>query len=254
MMRPDDKQYIFGIRPVIEAIQAGKTIDRLMISKTLKGELIGELLEVAHEAGVSVQHVPVERINRVTRKNHQGVLAMLAAVDYYKLEQLVPMFYENGDNPFIVVLDGVTDVRNFGAIARTCECAGVSAIVIPERGSVSVNADAVKTSAGALNYIPVCRESNLVNAVRFLRDSGFKIVGPSDHNAADYTAADYTGPVAIIMGGEDTGISEPLMKLCDERVVIPEYGNIKSLNVSVAAGVMIYEVVRQRRNDNQDVI
>ena len=253
-MKTDDRQYIFGIRPIIEAIQAGKTIDRLFVSKTLKGELIGELLEAARAAEVPVQRVPVERIDRITRKNHQGVLATLSAVEYYKLEQLVPMFYENGENPFVVVLDGVTDVRNFGAISRTCECAGVSAIVIPERGSVSVNADAVKTSAGALNYLPVCRESNLVSAVKYLRNSGFKVVGTSDHNASDYTSGDYTGPVALIMGAEDSGISEPMMKLCDDRVVIPEYGNIRSLNVSVAAGVMIYEVVRQRRNDNQEVV
>ena len=253
-MRTDEKQYIFGIRPVMEAIQAGKTIDRLLVSKSLKGDLVTELLAAAREADVPVQRVPVERIDRVTRKNHQGVLATLSAVEYYKLEQLVPTFFENGENPFIVVLDGVTDVRNFGAIARTCECAGVSAIVIPERGSVSVNADAVKTSAGALNYLPVCRESNLVNAVKYLRDSGFLIVGTSDHNARDYTLPSYTGPVAIVMGGEDAGMSLAIVKHCDEHVVIPEYGNIKSLNVSVAAGIMIYEVVRQRRNDNQDVI
>lgn len=253
-MKTDSAQYIFGIRPVIEAIEAGKQIDKLLVSKSLKGDLIHELLDVARDAEVPMQRVPVERIDRVTRKNHQGVLAMLSVVEYYKLEQLVPMYFENGENPFVVVLDGVTDVRNFGAIARTCECAGVSTIVIPERGSVSVNADAVKTSAGALNYLPVCRERNLVNAVKYLRNSGFKIVGTSDRNSCDYTQVDYTGPVALIMGAEDTGISEPMMKLCDDLVVIPEYGNIKSLNVSVAAGVVIYEVVRQRRNDSQDVI
>ena len=253
-MNTDNSQYIFGIRPVIEAIEAGKQIDKLMVSKTLRGDLAHELLEVAYQAGLYVQRVPVERIDRVTRKNHQGVLALLSAVDYYRLEQLVPMYFEEGENPFVVVLDGVTDVRNFGAIARTCECAGVSTIVIPERGSVSVTADAVKTSAGALNFLPVCREPNLVNAVKYLRDSGFKIVGTSDRNACDYTQVDYTGPVALIMGAEDKGVSEPMMKLCDERVVIPEYGNIKSLNVSVAAGLMMYEVVRQRRNDKQTVI
>lgn len=253
-MTDNNKQYIFGIRPVMEAIEAGKQIDKIMIGKTLKGELVHELLNLAHDAGLPVQRVPVERIDRVTRKNHQGVLAMLSAVEYYKLEQLVPLFFENGENPFIVVLDGVTDVRNFGAIARTCECAGVSTIVIPERGSVSVNADAVKTSAGALNFLPVCRESNLVSAIKYLRNSGFRIVGTSDSNACDYTDVDYTGPTVLVMGSEDKGISESIMKLCENRVVIPEYGNIKSLNVSVAAGIMIYEVVRQRRNDSQDVI
>lgn len=249
----DKSQYIFGLHPVIEAIEAGKEIDKLLVKKDLSGDLSKELLEVARAHGVLVQRVPVQRIDRITRKNHQGVLAMLSAVTYHKLENLVPQLYEEGVNPFVVVLDGVTDVRNFGAIARTCECAGVNAIVIPERNSVTVNADAVKTSAGALNYLPVCRERNLVNAVKLLRDSGFKIVGTSDKNSSNYTRCDYTGPVAMVLGSEDTGISPEIMKLCDTRVVIPEFGEINSLNVSVAAGVMIYEVVRQRINDNQAV-
>lgn len=247
-------QYIFGIRPVIEAIEAGKEIDKLLVKKDLTGDLSKELLDVARTHGVLVQRVPVQRIDRITRKNHQGVLAILSAVTYYKLDTLIPQLYEEGVNPFVVVLDGVTDVRNFGAIARTCECAGVNAIVIPERNSVSVNADAVKTSAGALNYIPVCREHNLAGAVRLLRDSGYKIVGTSDKNSSNYTKCDYTQPVALVMGSEDTGISPEVMKLCDNRVVIPEFGQINSLNVSVAAGVMIYEVVRQRLNDEQSVM
>ena len=163
------------------------------------------------------------------------------------------MIYDNGDNPFFVILDGVTDVRNFGAIARTCECAGVSAIVIPETGSVSVNGDAVKTSAGALNYLPVCRERNIVEAVRYLRDSGVTIVSTSDKNAVTYTSTNLAGPVAIVLGAEDRGISPEVMRLCDVRCTIPEFGNIHSLNVSVAAGIMIYEVVRQRLADNQQI-
>jgi 23S rRNA (guanosine2251-2'-O)-methyltransferase len=176
---------------------------------------------------------------------------MLAAIYYYKVEQVLPAVYDEGMNPFFVILDGVTDVRNFGAIARTCDCAGVSAIVIPEKGSVSVNGDAVKTSAGALNYLPVCREHNLVSAVRLLRDSGFRIVGTSDKSKMSYTAADFTVPVAIVLGAEDKGISPEIMKLCDTQVVIPEFGHINSLNVSVAGGIMIYEVVRQRLADHQ---
>ena len=249
----EKSQYIFGLRPVIEAIEAGKEIDKLLLSKSLTGDLSKELLDCAREHGVLVQRVPVQRIDRITRKNHQGVLAMLSAVTYHSLDSLIPSLYEEGVNPFVVVLDGVTDVRNFGAIARTCECAGVNAVVIPERNSVIVNADAVKTSAGALNYLPVCRERNLVAAVKMLRDSGFKVVGTSDRNSSNYTICDYTGPVALVLGSEDTGISPEIMRLCDTRVVIPEFGQINSLNVSVAAGVMIYEVVRQRLNDNQAV-
>ncbi len=249
----DKSQYIYGIHAVLEAIEAGKDIDKILLSKTLNDETAREISDKARQLRVPVQRVPVQKIDRNTRRNHQGVLAMMAAVTYYQVENLVPQMFDEGENPFIVVLDGVTDVRNFGAVARTCECAGVSAIVIPDRESVSVNADAVKTSAGALNYLPVCRERNLVNAVKFLRDSGFKIVGTSDKNSSPYTQADYTGPVAIVLGAEDKGISPEMMKLCDTQVFIPEFGHINSLNVSVAGGIMIYEVVRQRLNDEQEV-
>ena len=249
----DREQYIYGVRAVIEAIEAGKEIDKIYVSRDARSEIVDELLAKARKAHLLVARVPVQRIDRITRKNHQGVVALLAAVTYYSLDQLVPMLYDNGDNPLIVVLDGITDVRNFGAIARTCECAGVNAIVIPERNSVTVNADAVKTSAGALNVLPVCRERDVVGAVRYLRDCGFKIVGTAGQANMLHIEADYTVPVAIVLGAEDTGISPQVMRLCDTQVRIPEFGQINSLNVSVAAGVMIYEVVRQRLNDNQQV-
>lgn len=249
----DKSQVVFGIRAVIEAIESGKQVDKVLMKKDLGGELARELLSVTREYNVPVQRVPVERINKVTRKNHQGVIAFMAAVDYYHVDDIVPALYDEGINPLVVVLDGVTDVRNFGAIARTCECAGVNCIVIPERNSVSVNADAVKTSAGALNYLPVCRERNLVKAVQYLRDSGFKVMGASEKTDLNYTKADFTGPVAIVLGAEDTGISTNVLKLCDTLVAIPEFGQINSLNVSVAGGIMIYEVVRQRLNDGQNV-
>lgn len=249
----DKSQVVFGIRAVIEAIESGKQVDKVLMKKDLGGELARELLSVTREYNVPVQRVPVERINKVTRKNHQGVIAFMAAVDYYHVDDIVPALYDEGINPLVVVLDGVTDVRNFGAIARTCECAGVNCIVIPERNSVSVNADAVKTSAGALNYLPVCRERNLVKAVQYLRDSGFKVMGASEKTDLNYTKADFSGPVAIVLGAEDTGISTDVLKLCDTLVAIPEFGQINSLNVSVAGGIMIYEVVRQRLNDGQNV-
>ncbi len=245
------KDFIFGTRPVIEALQAAQTLDTIYIKKDLGSELAGELLEAARAAGVPVKRVPVERLNRLTRKNHQGVVATVAAVTYYKVDQVVPMLYDNGENPLLVVLDGVTDVRNFGALARTADCAGVSALVIPERDSVSVNADAVKTSAGALNYVPVCREHNLVKSLRYLRDSGVKIVGTSDKRSVAHTAVDLTGPVAIVLGAEDRGISPEVLELCHECVAIPEFGHINSLNVSVAGGILMYEAVRQRLADGQ---
>ena len=249
----DKNQYIYGIHAVLEAIDAGKDIDKIFLSKTLNNETAQEISNRARALRVPVQRVPVQKIDRITRRNHQGVLALMSAVTYYHLEDMVPQMFDDGENPFIVVLDGITDVRNFGAVARTCECAGVSAIVIPDRESVSANADAVKTSAGALNYLPVCREHNLVNAVKLLRDSGFRVVGTSDKSKTSYTSADYTGPVAIVLGAEDKGISPEIMKLCDTQVYIPEFGHINSLNVSVAGGIMIYEVVRQRLNDNQEI-
>lgn len=250
----DQSNYIFGIRAVMEAVEAGREIDKVLVRKDLSGPLASELLALLRQHRVVVQRVPEERINRITRKNHQGVLAFLSAVTYHRLDHIVPQIYEDGMTPFIVVLDGITDVRNFGAIARTCECAGVNAIVIPERGSVSVGADAVKTSAGALMNIPVCREHNLAGAVRFLKDNGYRIVAATEKSDVNYTTADYSGPVAIVMGSEDIGISPEVMRLCDTPVAIPQFGHIQSLNVSVAAGVMIYEVVRQRLASGMEVI
>lgn len=238
--------YIFGIRAVIEAIEAGRNIDKILVKKDLSGELANELFALIRENQIVTQRVPLQKIDRITRKNHQGVVAMLSAITYHKLENLVPMLYEEGCVPFIVVLDRITDVRNFGAIARTCECAGVDTIVIPQHGSVSVQADAVKTSAGALNHIPVCRERNTYSAVRYLKDSGFNVVAVTEKTDKVYTSADFTLPTALVMGAEDTGISADVMKLCETKVAIPMFGNIGSLNVSVAAGVLIYEVVRQR--------
>lgn len=244
--------YIFGIRTVIEAIEAGKNIDKIMVRKDLGGDLATELVNLVRERGIVMQRVPQQKLDRITRKNHQGVIALISSVTYQKLDQIVPMLYEEGMLPFIIVLDGITDVRNFGAISRTAECAGVDAVVIPEHGSVSVQADAVKTSAGALHYMPVCRERNIYCAVRNLKERGIKVVAVSEKADKDYTSAKYCDPVALVLGAEDTGISEEVLKLCDEKVSIPMFGNIGSLNVSVAAGVLMYEVVRQRlRSDIQ---
>jgi len=242
----DRNEYIFGIRAVIEAIEAGKEIDKILVKKDLHGELINELFATLKGSRIPVQRVPVQRIDRITRKNHQGVLALLSAVTYHRLDYLVPQLYEAGVLPFVVVLDGITDVRNFGAIARTCECVGADAIVIPEHGSVSVGGDAVKTSAGALLHLPVCRERSAALAVKFLRENGYKIVAVTEKADMDYTGIDYTGPTALVMGAEDTGISPEVLRQADAYAAIPMFGNIKSLNVSVAAGVIMYEVVRQR--------
>lgn len=242
----EKNDYIYGIRAVIEAAEAGKEFDKVLISNTLQSALAPELMTALKSRGILIQKVPVEKIDRITRRNHQGVLAILSAVSYCSLATLVPTLFEDGKTPLIVMLDGVTDVRNFGAIARTCECAGVDAMVIARRGGASVTADAMKTSAGALAYLPICRENSIINAVKFLRDCGFQIVAATEKSDIPYTRADFTLPTAIVMGAEDTGISEDVLRFSTARVAIPERGHISSLNVSVAAGVMIYEAVRQR--------
>lgn len=241
--------YVYGLRAVIEAIESDKNIDKILVSKDLSGELAKELFTKIKDYGVVTKKVPVEKLNRITMKNHQGAIAFLTPVTYHSLEHLVPALYEEGKSPVIIVLDGLTDTRNFGAIGRTADCAGVDAIVIPRNGSVSVTPDAMKTSAGGLLYVPVCRERDTLSAVRFLKENGYKIVGATEKGARSYTDVNYKDPVAIVMGCEETGISEAVLRQCDDLAAIPILGKIGSLNVSVAAGIMMYEVVRQRREE-----
>ena len=243
--RPE-KDMIFGIRAVIEAIQAGKEIDKILMRRDMTSELSRELFAALNGMHVPVQYVPLEKLNKLTVKNHQGAIAFISPVAYQRIEDIIPGIYEQGKMPFIVVLDGITDDRNFGAIARTCECAGVDAIVIPTKGGASISADAIKTSAGALLSIPVCREENLGNALKFLVASGIKLVAASEKATKNYTQAILSEPIAFIMGAEDEGVSPDHLRLCDEMVSIPMSGSIASLNVSVATGVLLYEAVRQR--------
>ena len=243
--RPE-KDMIFGIRAVIEAVQAGKDIDKILMRRDMTSELSRELFNALTGRKIPVQYLPIEKLNHITTKNHQGVVAFISPITYQNIEDIIPGIYEEGRMPFIVVLDGVTDIRNFGAIARTCECAGVDAIVIPTKGGASINPDAVKTSAGALLTIPVCREENLGNALKFLVSSGIKLVAASEKATKNYTSASLKEPIAIVMGSEDEGVNSDHLRLCDEMVSIPMLGSIGSLNVSVAAGVLIYEAVRQR--------
>lgn len=242
----EKSEMIFGVRAVIEAIQAGKEIDKVLVKRDMQSDLSKELFDALKGSMFPVQRVPVERIDRITRKNHQGVVAYISSITYQKTEEMVPFLFEEGKNPILLLLDGITDVRNFGAIARTCECAGVDAIIIPAKNSVSVNADAIKTSAGALHTLPVCREKNITETIKFLKNSGFKIVAATEKGDYDYTKANYQDPVCIIMGAEDTGVPYEHLALCDEWIKIPMMGTISSLNVSVAAGVLIYEAVKQR--------
>jgi len=245
-MMTEKSEMIFGVRAVIEAIEAGKEIDKVLVKRDIQSELSKELFAALKGTLIPVQRVPVERINRITRKNHQGVVAFISAITYQHTEDLVPTLFEEGKSPIFVMLDGVTDVRNFGAIARTCHCAGIDAIIIPAKNSVSVNADAMKTSAGALHTLPVCREQSITSTLHYLKECGFKIVAATEKGDYDYTKANYQDPVCIIMGAEDTGIPYEHLALCDEWIKIPMFGHIESLNVSVAAGILIYEAIRQR--------
>jgi 23S rRNA (guanosine2251-2'-O)-methyltransferase len=243
--RPE-KDLIFGVRAVIEAIQAGKEIDKILIRRDMTNELSRELFAALQGIEVPVQKVPIEKLNKITMKNHQGVIAFISPVTYQHIEDIIPGIYEEGRMPFIVVLDGVTDVRNFGAIARTCECAGVDAIVVPLKGGSALNGDAVKTSAGALMKIPVCREQSLTNALKFIQSSGIKLIAATEKASQNYTEVNFTEPVCLVMGSEDEGVAPENLRICNDMVKIPLSGTIESLNVSVAAGVLMYEVVRQR--------
>ncbi len=237
---------IFGLRPVIEAIRAGKQIDRLLVKQGLQGALYHELMQEVRTRAIPYQIVPQERIEIVTRKNHQGVLAWLSVIEYQKISNLLPMIWEKGDDPLILALDSVSDVRNFGAIVRSSECLGAHAVIIPEKGSARITADAVKTSAGALHTFPVCREKSLLKTIEFLKESGLKVVCAAEKQGLSVSETNLTGPVVLVMGAEDKGISRELLSLADQVVKIPMQGTIGSLNVSVAAGILIYEIMRQR--------
>ena len=236
---------IFGIHPLIEALEAGREIDKILLKRGLRSSEVSHIMDVAKERTIPVQIVPEERLTRLTRKQHQGVIAFISEIEYTQLDQLIPMLYEEGRSPFVVLLDGLTDVRNFGAIARTAECAGVDAIIIPERGSVSVTADAVKTSAGALHRIPVCRVSSIQAAVTLLQENGIQIVAASEKAVDIYTESELSLPLGLVLGAEDHGVSQDVLCRADKIVRIPQVGAIGSLNVSVAGGILIYEVVRQ---------
>lgn len=237
---------IFGTRAIIEAINSDKEIDKLFIQKGLSNPLIKELVQTARKHNLPIAQVPIEKLNRLTRKNHQGAIAFISAIKYASLDNIIDNCYQQGKDPFVVILDRVTDVRNFGAIARTAECAGVDCLIIPSRGGAAINSDAMKTSAGALNYLPVCREDNLKNTINYLKNSGVSIIACTEKTKQLIYEIDYSGPIAIIMGSEEDGISPEYLKLADQRGRIPMSGKIDSLNVSVSTAIAIYEAIRQK--------
>ena len=241
-----NKEAIFGIRPIIEVIKSGKTIDKLFIQKGLHNESFATLWKLVRENRINYKHVPAEKMNRLTKKNHQGVFAFISPIDFYNIEDVIPNLYEEGKSPLILILDRITDVRNFGAIARTAECSNVDCIIVPEQNSAAINSDAMKTSSGALNNIKICRTWNLKMTLQMLKDSGIQIVSCTEKTNNKIYSVNYQIPTAIILGSEENGISNEFLKFSDEKVKIPILGNIESLNVSVACGVILYEIVRQR--------
>lgn len=237
---------IYGTRAVMEAIHAGREIEKIMIQSGLANELIRELIALAREKQVPYTFVPADKLRKFSARNHQGVVCLLASITYASLDHLVDRAFSEGREPFLLILDRITDVRNFGAIARTAECAGVDAIVVGEKGNAPITGDAIKTSAGALHHIAVCREKDLKKTMKFLRESGIRIVACTEKASHNLYDVPLSGPIAMIMGSEEDGISDMLLRDADELVKIPMKGKIGSLNVSVATGIAIYEVVRTR--------
>lgn len=240
------RHLIYGRHPVKEALEEGKEFEKIFIQKTARSPEIKEIIRLSRQGNVPTQLVPPQKLNAITGKNHQGVIGFLALVKYYSIEDVLPKVYEDGKTPLFLILDGVTDVRNFGAIARTALCMGVDALVIPQRGSAMINAEAIKASAGALNAIQVCREQHLAGAVNFLKLNGIQIFVADIKGEAKVNEIDFTMPLALVLGAEDKGVSNNIQKKADNRFVIPMSGEFDSLNVSVSAGVVLYEVMRQR--------
>ncbi len=242
--------FIFGIRTVLEAIDAGKEIEKVLVQKGIRSELIKTLISKLKILKIPYIYVPQEKLTRITRKNHQGVISYVSPVQFYSIDHVIESAYAAGRDPFLVILDRITDVRNFGAIARTMECVGADALVIQSRGNAILGGDAMKTSAGALYTLPVCREENLKKTMKNLRENGVQIIGCTEKTDQLIYEVDLRGPLAIMLGSEEDGISPEYLKLCNHLAKIPMEGKIESLNVSVSAGIILYESYRQRKIAN----
>lgn len=237
---------IFGIRAIIEAIHSGETLDKVFLQKGLHGELFTELEQLLRQHSINSSYVPVEKLNRLTKKNHQGAVAQISPIDFHDLETLVLNVIESGKTPLFLLLDQLSDVRNFGAIIRTAECTGVNGIIIQKKGGAPVNGDAIKTSAGAVFKIPICKVDHIKDAVFYMQASGIKVVAATEKTDNLLYDVSFKDPTAIIMGSEGRGINPSTLKVVDEKAKLPLMGDIESLNVSVACGAFLYEVVRQR--------
>lgn len=239
-------QLIYGIHPILEALETGKSMEKVMIQKGLNPDTLHKVLPKLKETGTPFQFVPKVKMDKTTSKNHQGVIAMMSPIEFQDLEWLIPSIYESGETPLVLILDRITDVRNFGAICRSAECAGVHAIVIPTKGAAQINEDAIKTSTGAILRIPICRADSLGSTLDFLNESGFKTISCHEKGKEVYHQCDLKSPVAIVMGSEEDGISNNAREASNFSVHIPMKGETKSLNVSVATSILLFEALRQR--------
>ncbi len=242
----EKQSFLFGIHPILEAFAAGKELDKILIRKGLKGDYLPELMAMIRETGTPYQFVPVEKLNRITKKNHQGVIAFAALVSYSPIEEIVQRVFEAGKIPIVLAMDGITDVRNLGAMARSAEVAGVDALLIPDKGSAQINPEAMKSSAGALNVLPICRTSNLAHTLQELKSAGLKILGATERADQSLYDEDLRDPLVWVMGSEESGMSQNVKMVIDNQVKIPQQGKIASLNVSAATAVLLFETQRQR--------
>lgn len=239
---------VYGIHPVSEALQAGRPLEKVMIRQGMQRDAVSGLIRLLQEQQVPFQFVPMEKLNRMTGGNHQGIIALASEIEYIALDKLIPSLFEQGKLPVVAILDGITDVRNLGGIARSASCAGLDALVVPAKGSALINAEAVRASSGALQVLPVARTARLTDAARFLQESGLQLVAASEKGEKLVYSVDLEQPTAFILGSEDTGIDRKLLDMADRIVRIPVYGQVQSLNVGIAAAVLFYEMVRQRRS------
>ncbi|MFN8326182.1 23S rRNA (guanosine(2251)-2'-O)-methyltransferase RlmB [Flavobacterium sp.] len=237
---------VFGIRAIIEAIQSGIIIDKVFIQKDLNSDLMRELMRLIKLKNINFSYVPAEKLNKLSSKNHQGAVATISPISFYQIEELIEMVLNKNEKPLFLILDQLSDARNFGAIIRTAECTGVDGIIIQKQGSAPVNGDTIKTSAGAVFNIPICKVDHIKDAIFHLQASGIKTVAATEKTDYNIYDINFNTPVAIIMGSEDRGINPSVLKIVDEKAKLPMFGNIGSLNVSVACGAFLYETIRQR--------
>lgn len=237
---------MFGVHPVLEALKSDQSIDKVLVLNTLKTPGVKEIIELVKEKGISLNRVPMDKLNRITRKNHQGIIAFSAPIKFHDIKKIVPEVIAKGKDPFILILDRVSDVRNFGALLRTAECAGVDAVIIPKKGAAQINAETTKTSAGAIFNVPICKVGGIETVLPYLIESKIRLIACTEKTTINYTDVDYKGGLGIILGSEESGIAESNIKKCEKAVKIPLLGKTESLNVSVAGGVILYEALRQR--------